>query len=113
MNIEKVVSYTLRIGVILSSALVVTGLALYEIEGKVVLYNSSAFNVLKVLEGVAHANPIALMFLGVMILVSTPVLRVFELFLDYVWRKDKTYGVLSFLVLFFMLIGIIVLPVVR
>lgn len=111
MNLERLIGYTLRTGVILSSLLVVIGSILYFVEGDTSLAVSSNFGVYNVLSELARGDPLAIIFLGVIVLIATPVVRVFELFLSYAWERDKSYILLSFLVLFLMMLGIILLPI--
>ena len=96
---------------ILSSVLVVSGSVLYFLTGNTSTLTSSSFGLYQIATGLIVGNPIAIIFLGVVVLILTPVLRVFELFLDFLWEKDSTYVLLSFLVLFFMVFGIVVLPI--
>lgn len=113
MKLENVISWTLRIGVTLSALLVVSGIVLYFAEGDTSVSVSSSFTVTKIFAGVAQADPLAIILLGVIVLIATPVIRVFELLLNYVWNRDRLYVLLSFLVLFFMLAGIILLPILK
>jgi uncharacterized membrane protein len=111
MNLERIVSLTLRIGVILSSALVILGLILFYVEGRGVTINSSYFDLTRLAYGIAHLDPLAIILLGVLVLVATPVIRVLELGVNYVVSdKDKLYVILSFAVLTLMLVGILLLP---
>ena len=98
---------------ILSSILVVSGSVLYFVTGNTSTLTSSSFGLYQIVAGLSVASPIAIILLGVVVLIMTPVLRVFELFLNYLWEKDHLYVLLSFLVLFFMIFGIILLPVLR
>ena len=110
MRLERVVSLTLRIGVITASVLVVVGLILYFAEGDMSSLVSSNFNVGQVLAGLARADPLSIIFLGVIVLIATPLLRVLELALDYAWERDRIYVLLSLIVLVLMVVGIVLLP---
>ncbi len=109
-DLARIVSLTLRIGVILSSAFVITGLALYYLEHDKVVYNTSHYSVSTLLQGLAAGRPEAIILVGVIILIATPIIRVLELGLDFVYKKDKIYILLSFAVLAVMLIGILLVP---
>jgi uncharacterized membrane protein len=111
-DLEKQISLTLRIGVILSSLLVIVGLLLYFVEGNRSLAVSNSFSLFQIFTGLASANPLAIILFGVVVLVITPVLRVFELLLSYLGERDRLYVALSFLVFLFMVIGIILLPII-
>jgi uncharacterized membrane protein len=110
MNLEKIISWTLRIGVILSAMLVVAGSITYFLERSTNQAPSSNFSVLLVFQDLLRGNPIALILLGVIVLVATPIARVLELVISYGWEKDRTYTLLSFLVLALMLVGIVLVP---
>ncbi|BBD73079.1 membrane protein [Sulfodiicoccus acidiphilus] len=111
MNLERVVSLTLRTGVILSSALVIGGLVLFYVEGRNTTISSSYFNLSRMAQGLLHLDPLAIIMLGVAVLVATPVIRVLELGINYVAAdRDRLYVALSFAVLALMLIGILLLP---
>ncbi|PSN91341.1 hypothetical protein B9Q03_04480 [Candidatus Marsarchaeota G2 archaeon OSP_D] len=109
-DLAKIVSLTLRIGVILSSAFVITGLVLYYLEHDKSVYNTSYYSTSTLLQGLAAGKPEAIILVGVIILIATPVIRVLELGLDFVYKKDKLYVLLSFAVLTVMLIGILLVP---
>jgi uncharacterized membrane protein len=109
-DLAKIVSLTLRIGVILSSAFVITGLVLYYLEHDKSVYNTSYYSISTLLQGLAAGRPEAIILVGVIILIATPVIRVLELGLDFVYKKDKLYVLLSFAVLTVMLIGILLVP---
>ncbi|MDG6999089.1 MAG: DUF1634 domain-containing protein [Nitrososphaerota archaeon] len=113
MKLEGIISLTLRTGVILSSILVVSGSVLYFVTGSISTLTSSSFGLDQIATGLTAGDPIAIILLGVVILILTPVLRVFELFLNYLWEKDRLYVLLSFLVFFFMVFGIVLLPILR
>ncbi|MEM3670446.1 MAG: DUF1634 domain-containing protein [Thermoprotei archaeon] len=113
MNLERIISLTLRVGVILSSVLVVSGLTLFYIEGGNSHVNTSMYSLVQLFEGLTSAQPVSLILVGVIVLVATPTLRVLELVLNYVWEKDRLYVLLSGLVLALMLTGIIVVPLIR
>jgi uncharacterized membrane protein len=113
MKLERVISLTLRTGVILSATLVVLGLLLYYAEGTPSVLRTSSVSVYSVFIGLLSLKPESVILLGVIILIATPVVRVLELFVDYLWGRDKMYAALSFVVLFVMLVGIFVLPFVH
>jgi len=109
-DLAKVVSLTLRVGVITSSVLVIAGLILVYLEHLRTIFNTSHYSFVGVLQGLEAGKPEAIILLGVIVLISTPIVRVLELALDFAYKKDKLYVILSFAVLTFMLLGIILLP---
>jgi uncharacterized membrane protein len=109
-DLAKIVSLTLRVGVILSSVFVVTGLVLYYLEHDHTTHNTSYYSLPTLWQGLLAGRPEAIILVGVMILVITPIARVLELGLDFLYNKDKLYVLLSFMVLALMLIGIVLMP---
>lgn len=109
-DIEKVISTTLRVGVLASSAFVIAGLALFYVEGAKTTYDTSHYSLTGVFRGLLAAKPEAIILVGVIILVATPVLRVLESAVDFAAKKDKLYLALSLIVLATMLVGIALLP---
>jgi uncharacterized membrane protein len=113
MNLQRAVEITLRTGAIVSSALVSFGLVLYFVEGETSLNTTANFSVLQTFQGLSKGDPVAIILVGVVVLVATPVIRIVELLIGYVEERDRMYVMMSLLVLVFMLVGIILLPVIR
>ncbi|MEM0117866.1 MAG: DUF1634 domain-containing protein [Conexivisphaerales archaeon] len=113
MKLERIISLTLRVGVVTSAILVVSGLVLFYISGQSTFTQTSSLSASDVLRLLLAGNAEGVILLGVIVLILTPVARVFELALDYIWSRDKVYIILSIAVLCLMLFGIIVLPVIR
>jgi uncharacterized membrane protein len=113
LKLERIISLTLRIGVISSSLLVVAGLALYLISGAKSFIPTSELSGIQVIKLLTQGSPEGIILTGVMVLIFTPVVRVLELLFDYAWAKDKIYAILSLAVLTLMLFGIFMLPIIR
>ncbi|MDG6934330.1 MAG: DUF1634 domain-containing protein [Nitrososphaerota archaeon] len=110
MSLERAISLTLRTGVVASAILVLIGLSLYYAEGTPVMPPTSSLSAFAVFSGLLALKPESVILLGVIVLIATPVVRVLELFIDYLWSRDRIYAVLSALVLTVMLVGITILP---
>lgn len=113
MRLERIISLTLRVGVISSALLVTAGLVLYYISGVNSFISTASLSGLEVAKLVMRGNPEGIILAGVIVLIFTPVARVFELLVDYAWSRDKIYTLLSLAVLSLMLFGIFVLPIIR
>ncbi|MEM0075428.1 MAG: DUF1634 domain-containing protein [Nitrososphaerota archaeon] len=113
MKLERIISLTLRVGVVSSALLVVLGLLLFYVEGINSFIPTNQLNAFSVFYGLITGNPESIILLGVMVLIATPIVRVLELFLDYVWSKDRLYIALSLAVLMLMLVGVFLLPIVH
>ena len=97
-------SWVLRIGVIVSLGVMFAGLGLAFAHGGVTVHEmenrpfSSHYGQLG--HGLASLQPFALMELGVMLLVLTPIVRVFTaMVLFLAEERDALYGAVTFLVL--------------
>jgi len=88
-DLAKIVSLTLRVGVILSSAFVITGLVLYYLEHDKAVYNTSYYSASNLLQGLAAGRPEAIILVGVNNTHSHTRNRVLELGLDFVYKKAK------------------------
>lgn len=102
--IQDASSWILRIGVIVSVAVMLAGLALAFINGGLtqqIIENkafSADFSALG--RGLGRLDPFALMELGVLLLVLTPILRVFTAMVLFATEeRDRLYTSVTFLVL--------------
>jgi len=117
MDLNDVIGYTLRIGVIISVILIIIGLFL--------IYGNSNFNDLvsphsrtntsiidphAVLVQAFHGDGIDLILLGLMVLIATPAARVFIGIIDFAVKKDKLYTVITIIVFFNLMLAIFILP---
>jgi uncharacterized membrane protein len=122
MDFNDVIAYSLRAGVLISAALLFIGFMLLIIEGKAGYYsisqvtstasliNSSYFNANTFIKGTMSMNPIAIMFLGLVVLIATPVLRVVLGLAQFIREKDYIYSAITAVVLFNLLFAIFILP---
>jgi Predicted membrane protein len=122
MDFNDVIAYSLRVGVLISAALLFIGFMLLLIEGKAGYYsinqiastasmiNSSYFNANTLIKGTVSMNPVAIMFLGLVVLIATPVLRVALGLAQFIREKDYIYSTITAIVLFNLLFAIFILP---
>lgn len=122
MDFNDVIAYSLRAGVLISAALLFIGFMLLIIEGRAGYYsisqvtstasliNSSYFNANTLIKGTMSMNPIAIMFLGLVLLIATPVLRVVLGLAQFIREKDYIYSAITAVVLFNLLFAIFILP---
>ncbi|MFP3224730.1 MAG: DUF1634 domain-containing protein [Nitrososphaeria archaeon] len=122
MDFNDVIAYSLRAGVLISAALLFIGFMLLIIEGRAGYYsisqvtstasliNSSYFNANTLIKGTMSMNPIAIMFLGLVVLIATPVLRVVLGLAQFIREKDYIYSAITAVVLFNLLFAIFILP---
>jgi uncharacterized membrane protein len=114
-DFQKLIGNLLRYGVWLSLAVALGGGVVYLLHHKdetvnyaVFIENDrSIFTVIsEVLTGVQHGDGASIIFLGVMLLFLTPVLRMFLSLFSFIREKDKKYIFITLLV-----IGIICMSV--
>lgn len=116
-SMEIWISYVLRIGVLLAGAIILLGLALFVLTGPSADAPRSLHQVLAggglvvtprvIANGVAHADPIAIIQLGVLVLILTPMLRVAMTMLLFFGQRDWIFAAITLTVLAILLFGLV------
>jgi uncharacterized membrane protein len=110
-DMQSVIGWILRVGVIVSMAVVVLGGIIFlwrhghsipdfHTFKKIPYFISSSEGVF---EGVIHGKGQAIVQLGIMILIATPVMRVVFAVIAFALEKDRLYMLISLLVLLIIL----------
>jgi len=118
-DLNVVVSDVLKYGVVISAVLLLVGLALLLVEqpagmpSSVQQLTSSNFDkptldLGQLLSGVAQGSPGYVLQLGVVVLLLTPVVRVLASVIVFAVEKDRTYVVITLIVLGILLFSILV-----
>lgn len=107
MDEKKLISTTLRYGVIISATLVILGLIVFSVSSNT--NNIYAYNTTK-LSLTNLSNPLTITLYGIIILISLPVIIVGEQVILYSMERDKIYVGISLAVFLIMLFAILVLP---
>ncbi len=124
---NDLLSLILRLGVLISLALLVVGVALifvmhgaggYSIE-QIANYNtssgptlnSSALPLSGILTGLVHFNGLYYIALGLWVLIFTPISIVIVALAEFAYLKNRLYIVLSVIVLFDLFFAMIVVPI--
>jgi uncharacterized membrane protein len=106
---ELVISYVLRGGVILSAAIIALGSVLFYAReltsGGRFQPGSSPRTIGVVLAGVGRGDPIAIIALGLLVLLMTPVLRVVVSVITFALERDWLYTGITLLVFFILLVS--------
>ena len=117
MDINDIIGYTLRIGVIISVILILIGFALLYKEPNLTdllsphsKTNTSVINPVSVPTQAIHGDGLALILLGLMVLVATPVVRVLLGIIDFARQKDWLYTAITVIVFFNLMLAIFILP---
>ncbi|KMT20885.1 DUF1634 domain-containing protein [Clostridium cylindrosporum] len=102
-NAEELIVKLLRVGVIVSSILITIGFIMLYVKGDTGYTNLYPKTFLEVFNGVINAEPYFIILLGLLILIITPVLRVFISIFVFLLEKDYIYVKITSLVLIILL----------
>ncbi len=115
LRLEEVVGPVLRCGALLSVALIGTGLALLAALSRLAPERLSALGGVggqrvlhtptELLSGLGAADPTALIGLGLLVLIATPVVRVASTVVYFAWKRDRAYLAITGFVLLVLLAG--------
>jgi uncharacterized membrane protein len=119
-SLEEIVGRMLVIGVLTAAAVIAVGLALLipPGTGKRVLLSQlmsehEVFvadlprSLVAVAAGVLHGRPVAIIFLGVVILILTPVMRVVAAGIYFARHGERRYALISIAILLLLLLGFV------
>jgi uncharacterized membrane protein YfcA/uncharacterized membrane protein len=104
---EGLISTVLRGGVLLSAAIILVGLLMFVAQGERAHIFPHTLPML--VQSVAQGNPLGVIMLGLVVLLFTPVLRVAVSIGAFAAEHDRTYVVITSLVLALLLSSIIIL----
>lgn len=117
MDLNDVIGYTLRIGVIISIILIIIGLALIyrdpDFRDLISPYsrtNTSVINAINVPVRAISGDDLYLVLLGLMVLIATPVVRVVIGVIQFALERNKIYAIITVIVLFNLILAIFILP---
>ncbi|NON62259.1 DUF1634 domain-containing protein [Acidianus sp. RZ1] len=123
MDINDVIGLSLRIGVIVSVILIATGSLLTFVEhgsngysvsellSRTSVVNSSTASFNFIVKSVSQFTGLGLIYLGLVVLIATPVIRVMLSVLYFALDKNLLYTIVTAIVLFNLLIAIFVIPI--
>ncbi|BDC17279.1 DUF1634 domain-containing protein [Acidianus sp. HS-5] len=119
MDMNDVIGYTLRIGVIISISLIVIGFVLLstspqfsELMSPNSRFNTSIVKPEEVFRGIKKGNGVDFILLGLMVLIATPVARVVMGIIQFAMQKNTIYVIVTLIVLFNLLLAIFILPLI-
>src|SRR5689334_4180740 len=105
---ELIIAYVLRGGVLLSAAVVLLGVALYALRGPTggqIGARPAPSTIGDVIAGVGHGDPRAIIALGLLILLATPVLRVAVSVVTFALERDWRYVAITAAVLAILILS--------
>lgn len=104
VDLEFLISWVLRAGVLLSAVIMLVGLVLVLVHpAGLPLARPAGFA--QVFLGLARGNPLAVIDLGILILVLTPIARVLLSVLIFLRERDLTYTAITLFVLLVLIIS--------
>ncbi len=96
MDLNKLVSYSLRVGVLVSAVLSLLGLVLWGARGFDILEPSATVGIVN---SALAGNETGIIYLAVIILIATPIFRVAISSLYFASEKDQKYVTITLVVL--------------
>ncbi len=105
---ELIISGVLRGGVLLSVAIILTGISWFFVQHYTGTLANPTFpdTLPAVIKGVVAADPLAVAVLGLLVLLATPVLRVAVSIVAFAIEQDRTYVIITTLVLAILLFSV-------
>lgn len=110
LDLNRIVSYSLRIGVIVSAALCLLGILLWAARGFGDIGTSTTRSLLSVLALAARGDIAGIVYVGVIVLVATPVFRVAISSAYFAFAKDRQYLAITLVVLAMIIFAIFLIP---
>lgn len=107
MDLNRLISYSLRIGVLASAALATSGLIAWTITGSNPLTVASGSKVGIVIVSGLTGNASGLIYLAVAVLIATPVFRVAMSTFYFVRERDQKYVLITLAVLSMLIFALV------
>ena len=109
-SINRIIGRGLRIGVVLSGILMAIGFILYNITGDST-FPLGPVSVPWILQGFLNLNPAAVIFLGILVLIATPVVRVLIAASAFLHEGDRIYTLIAIFVFIVLMISFLMAAV--
>ena len=122
MEMNDVIAYVLRIGVVISVILILVGTVLLFLQGSSNGFtigelastgskiNSSLFSFSDIVNGLLSYQGLDFMLIGLIVLIITPIARVIASVLSFMYERNWLYVVITLIVFIDILIAIFVVP---
>ena len=114
-RMESIMGLLLRFGVVLASTVVLAGGAFYieDHRGQRVNYRTFTAHPISLLhpgawaDGIAHGDAASIIYVGILLLILTPIVRVAFALVGFAIERDRLYMAVSALILAILLWGLI------
>lgn len=103
-DLDERVKWVLLVGVASSVALMLIGLATYALNPDAV---DTAISVSRMPSELVKGNPVALISIGILVLIATPVVRVIAVSATFVQKKDGQFALIGVLVLLILILSFV------
>jgi uncharacterized membrane protein len=103
-RMNRTVYLVLVTGMILSFSIMIIGLVMYAITPT----EGTTLPLDKIVEGIVHGNPIAIIDLGIVILIATPFVRVMAAGLTFGQERDYRFVGISIFVLAMIILAVLI-----
>ena len=122
MEMNDVIAYVLRIGVVISVILILVGTVLLFLQGSSNGFtigelastgskiNSSLFSFSDIVNGLLSYQGLDFILIGIIVLIITPIARVIASVLSFTYERNWLYVVITLIVFIDILIAIFVVP---
>jgi len=121
MEFDEIIGRVLRISVLISVTVIILGVILLFLRDGIIFYkvasisteiNSSSFSYLTLIKGLETLDPLSYIYLGLILLILTPILRVVLGIVQFIREGNKIYTIITIIVLFNILFSIFILPLI-
>lgn len=114
-QVETLIGQVLRAGMVISCTITLAGMVMFLWQSPDTKTNYHSFHpsagglfpLRELFPHLAHGNPIALIQLGILLLIATPVARVAFLVGAFAWERDRMYVMVSSVVLAVLLYSLV------
>ena len=110
MDLNRTVSLALRAGVLFSAVLSILGLISWAVTGFSQNLNFSYTSFTALLRAAIQGDPAGLVYLAVIVLVATPIIRIFLSSVYFILNRDQQYVVITLAVFAMILFAVFLLP---
>ncbi|HKW22197.1 MAG TPA: DUF1634 domain-containing protein [Ktedonobacterales bacterium] len=106
---ELAISHVLRGGVVISAAIILLGVVWFYLQMAIAGHATLIYphTVVEVAQQLARGDPLALVALGLLILLLTPILRVAISIIIFALERDWLYTVITLIVLLILLVSLL------
>jgi uncharacterized membrane protein len=114
MVIEDIIGNSLRLGVIIGTALILVGIIISLNSGQTAQnaadLNTASVTPTSIMMLLYQLNWAGYVMLGLIIIIATPVLRVFLSVINFAYERNALYAIITAIVLFDLMVAILIIP---